>query len=204
MEPVSILARDELLARLKTDLVVTPLLDQLEQVSEGSINVRLGTKFIATKVREYVALDPAKLSTDRIKAVQERIQLSFGNRYVLHPRRLVLAATFEFIALPPDLCGYVLSRSRYGRAGLMVATATYIQPGWKGCLTLEMFNYGDVPIHLYCGTQVAQLVVQRAEPLLQDVDIRKRPIPIEPQFTRMDNEADWARLKLFEGFADLT
>jgi dCTP deaminase len=195
------LTKGELLARLKNDLVVAPLLDETEQVSEGSINVRLGTKFIATKVREYSLLDPADLSLDRIKAFQERIQLSFGNQYVLHPRRLVLAVTFELIALPLDLCGYVLSRSRYGRAGLMVATATYIQPGWKGCLTLEMFNYGDAPIKLYCGTQIAQLVVQNAEAGLTKDDIRKRPIPMEPQFTRMDKDADWPRLKGFEGFA---
>ncbi len=192
-----VLTKVDIVRRLGGDLIVTPLLNESEQVAEGSINVRLGTKFIDTKVREYSELDPKTLSLEQIKKFQERIQLSFGGHYVLHPRRLVLAVTFEFIALPSDLCGYVLSRSRYGRAGLMVATATYIQPCWKGCLTLELFNYGDFPIRLYCGSQIAQLVLQKADPELQRGDFRNRLIPVEPQFTRMDTDGDWVRLDRF-------
>src|SRR6266481_2773753 len=140
---MAVLTRSNVLDHLADGrLTINPLLDVEEQVSEGSVNVRLGTTFIDTKVRSYSEIDPKTLSLENIKRLQERIRLPFGETYVLHPRRLVLGSTFEFIALPAAVCGYVLSRSRYGRAGLMVATATYIHPFWKGCLTLELFNYG--------------------------------------------------------------
>lgn len=193
-----ILSKSQLLTRLRDDLIVSPVLDLQSQVSEGSINVRLGTTFIDTRLRAFDVIDPKRLSVEEIQRFQEKIQLAFGSPYVLHPRRLVLASTFEFISCPPDLCGFVLSRSRYGRAGLMVATATYVQPGWSGCLTLEMFNYGEFPIRLYCGSQVAQLVIQTADPKLAPQDLPRRIIPMGPQFTRMDNDSDWTPLKSFE------
>ncbi len=97
--------------------------------------------------------------------------------------------------MPVNLSGYVLSRSRYGRIGLMVATATYIHPGWKGCLTLELFNYGEVPINLYCGSQMAQLVIQDAAPSLDGTP--KRLIPTGPEFGRMDADPEWSKFDRF-------
>jgi deoxycytidine triphosphate deaminase len=48
--------------------------------------------------------------------------------------------------------------SSLGRLGLIVhATAGFIDPGWKGTLTLELNNLTRVPIKLYAGLPIAQL-----------------------------------------------
>jgi dUTPase len=48
--------------------------------------------------------------------------------------------------------------SSLGRLGLIVhATAGFIDPGWKGTLTLELNNLTRVPIKLYPGNLIAQL-----------------------------------------------
>jgi deoxycytidine triphosphate deaminase len=48
--------------------------------------------------------------------------------------------------------------SSLGRLGLIVhATAGFIDPGWKGTLTLELNNLTRVPIKLYPGLLIAQL-----------------------------------------------
>ena len=37
------------------------------------------------------------------------------------------------------------------------ATAGYVDPGFEGTLTLEMFNLSSVPIKIYVGMKIAQL-----------------------------------------------
>jgi len=41
-------------------------------------------------------------------------------------------------------------------APLIIATATGVHPGFTGCLTLELFNSGEVPIALYPGMAISQ------------------------------------------------
>jgi dCTP deaminase len=53
---------------------------------------------------------------------------------------------------------YVTGKSSLGRLGLVIAAATQIDPGFKGSLTLELANVGTVPIRLYPGLCVAQLI----------------------------------------------
>ena len=53
---------------------------------------------------------------------------------------------------------YVIGRSSWGRLGLVIATATMIQPGFHGTITLELTNVGNVPLVLLPGTRIAQLV----------------------------------------------
>jgi len=201
---VGILTEDKLRERLNCDLIVRPILDNKKQVSEGSINLRLGTKFITTRRTEYGVLSPSELSAFTIRKFQTKLYYRFGQKILLHPNQLLLASTFEFIGLPPNLSAHVLSRSRYGRAGLIVATATYVHPNWKGTLTLELVNYGAAPIELECGAQIAQLVVQEATPLKRKTKKTKLVhIPTEPEFVEMDKDKDWELLKLFRKLSGL-
>jgi dCTP deaminase len=201
---VGILTEKKLRQRLDVDLIIKPILDKSSQISEGSINLRLGTKFITTKRTECGTLSPSELSEFRIRKFQTKLYCRFGQKVLLHPGQLLLASTFEFIGLPSDLSAHVLSRSRYGRAGLIVATATYVHPNWKGTLTLELVNYGAVPIELECGSQIAQLVVQTATPVkAKRKKIKLLHIPTEPEFVEMDKDKDWNRLKKFRRMAGL-
>ena len=70
------------------------------------------------------------------------VVVPFNRKFRLHPGGFLLGATLEFISLPNDIAGFILSRSGYGRTGLLIAAATYVHPGWKGCLTLELENLG--------------------------------------------------------------
>jgi dCTP deaminase len=49
-------------------------------------------------------------------------------------------------------------KSSLGRLGLIVhATAGFVDPGFRGTLTLEITNLTRVPIKLYAGLLIAQL-----------------------------------------------
>ena len=78
--------------------------------------------------------------------------------FYLHPNELVLTATLEYFKLPSNLAGYVTSRSSWGRAGLVIATAVAVHPGFTGTVTLELVNLGEVPLALRPGLNVAQFV----------------------------------------------
>lgn len=191
---MSVLTAGQLRKRLKDDLVISPLLDFEWQVKEGSINLRLGTRFIMTKRAWLPLVEPSKLTSERARIFQTKVHLVFGSRFVLHPGQLVLAGTFEFISLPKNLCAYVISRSKYGRTGLIVATATYVHPGWKGCLTLELINSGDVPIGLICGSPIAQLILHEAYP----TEYVQRFVPTGPEFPDLSTDPGWRQLKAFQ------
>jgi len=184
--------REEIRARR---IVVTPVLDA-DQIEEGSVNLRLGCDFIVMKRSEVVALDPRETSTHHIRRVQRLITVPFGGHFVLHPGELVLGAVFEFVAFPENRCGLVLSRSSYGRLGLLVATATYIHPLWRGWLTLELYNYGTVPLQLSAGSSIAQLVVSECSPVQRPADYFIRPkVSHGPEFAALADRPEWSRLE---------
>ena len=158
-----VLAKRDIYARLcnDNDLVITPLLDDVNQIGEASIDVRLGREFIVAKQTKISSLDPIRRSAleRTIPLYQEKIKLDFGQPYILHPRQFVLASTLEFVSIPKDLMGYVVGRSSWGRLGLIIATATMVDPLYRGIITLELVNVGPIPIHLYPCSRIAQLVL---------------------------------------------
>ncbi len=143
-------------------LIITPLLDP-NQVGRGAIDLRLGTEFLVLRRTRRPGIDPVEQSQDDIDEMQERVVVPFGEQLWLHPRHFILAATLEYLALPDDLSANVVGRSSWGRLGLIVATAVFVHPGFRGCLTLELVNEGDTPIALSPGSRIAQLTLHRLE-----------------------------------------
>jgi len=141
-------------------LVVTPILDQKAQISESSaaIDIRLGTKFIVPQKANVPHIDigdPNFLEEFKKSVVETYV--SYGEALTLHPGHFVLGNSFEYFRFPPNLSGYVVTRSSWGRLGLVVATAIGIHPGFFGVLCLELSNSGEVPISIYPGLTIAQV-----------------------------------------------
>src|SRR5690606_9774028 len=148
-------------------LVVTPLLEPDKQVAKSAIDVRLGSEFVVLRQTKLSGLmvdvmdtgNPAGAISAAVEEMVDRTYVPMGSVFVLHPGQFVLAATLEYVSVPRSLMAYVVGRSSWGRLGLNIATATMVAPGFKGAITFEMVNLGTVPIGLYPGTRIAQLVV---------------------------------------------
>lgn len=135
-------------------LQVTPLADGA--IQPCSIDVRLDPRFRTFSGHRHSVIDPYDLPEDltRLHTV------AAGEPFVLHPGEFVLAATFETVTLPAHLLAHVEGKSSLGRLGLQVhATAGVIDPGFTGQITLELSNVATMPILLWPGMPVAQLVV---------------------------------------------
>src|SRR3970282_331182 len=78
--------------------------------------------------------------------------------FILHPGEFVLSSTLEYVALPDDLVARLEGKSSLGRIGLLIhSTAGYVDPGWKGNLTLELSNVANLPVTLYYGMKIGQI-----------------------------------------------
>jgi dCTP deaminase len=65
----------------------------------------------------------------------------------------------EFIKLPCDASGEILTKSSVARTFILIETAPWIHPEYRGCLTLEIANVSNTPVLLYPGRTIAQLVL---------------------------------------------
>lgn len=164
---MSILGAEEIKAalsepELEKRLIITPLL-QDSQVGPGSVDIRLGNEFIVTRRGNLPYLDPgsSNMGLGKKQRFEHKHYLQRSDPFYLHPNELVLAATLEYFRLPSHLAGYVTSRSSWGRAGLVIATAVAVHPGFTGTVTLELVNLGEVPLALYPGLRVAQFVFSK-------------------------------------------
>jgi dCTP deaminase len=129
------------------ELVVEPLEDYL--IQPASIDLRLGNHFL--KVDEN-AFDIIRLD-DPIKYVEMEM-----DEIIIPPFSFLLATTMEYVKLPQDLTAFVEGRSSIGRIGLFVENAGWVDPGFEGELTLELFNANRQPIRLVAGRRICQLV----------------------------------------------
>lgn len=78
--------------------------------------------------------------------------------WLMQPGDFVLASTVERVALPPDLAARVEGKSSLGRLGLAVhVTAGFVDPGFKGQITLEIANLSPWPIRLRRQMPIAQI-----------------------------------------------
>lgn len=85
---------------------------------------------------------------------------------VMKAGELSLVATMEFVSLPDDLAATLRGRSSFGRKGVLLG-AGYIDPGFRGNLTLCMVNMGPEDIPVAKGTRVVQMLIH---PILGDVE----------------------------------
>lgn len=94
--------------------------------------------------------------------ISHGVKLADGEWFVLHPGEFALASTVESFSFPIDLAGQLGGKSSLGRLGLQIhATAGFFDPGFAGQATLELSNVARLPIRLYKGMAVAQMVFLR-------------------------------------------
>ena len=101
--------------------------------------------------------------TSYIDAVtKETIDCSYftmnNKNYTLMPGEFVLGSTIETVKIPNGIAARFEGKSSLGRIGLSThITAGFIDPGFRGNITLEIHNVNAVPIMMHAGMKIGQL-----------------------------------------------
>jgi dCTP deaminase len=153
-----ILSDTDILARLhEGDLVIDPLDDVDQQVQPASVDLRLGAEFLEFQRTNIPCIHPTR--EGEVSDYIAETVVPDGEEFILHPGDFVLGTTRERIEMPADLVANVEGRSSLGRLAVVVhATAGFVDPGYRGQVTLELSNLGTAPVALTPGMRVSQLV----------------------------------------------
>jgi dCTP deaminase len=138
---------------LETGRIILDPLD-LDLVQPSSVDVRCGPVFRVFENHKYALIDPMADQPDLTSAVEARDDQPF----ILHPGEFVLGSTLEVVGLADDVVARLEGKSSLGRLGLLIhSTAGFIDPGFKGQVTLELSNVANLPIAIYPGMKIGQI-----------------------------------------------
>lgn len=143
-----ILSDKKILELLSTrELIIDPI--NPEQIQPASVDIRLGNHFLKLDENSIESMT----LTDEIRYVSFET-----DEVVIPPHSFLLATTREYIKLPGNLTAFVEGRSSIGRMGLFIQNAGWVDPGFEGEITLELYNANRLPIRLKSDRRICQLV----------------------------------------------
>ncbi len=133
-------------------IVIDPYDEAMVQPS--SIDLRCDSVFRVFENHKYALIDP--------KAPQEDLTVTVAatesQPFILHPGEFVLGSTLEVVGLADDIVARLEGKSSLGRIGLLIhSTAGFIDPGFRGQVTLELSNVANLPIAIYPGMKIGQV-----------------------------------------------
>jgi dCTP deaminase len=150
---VSVLADRDIRAELLAGRVRIDPYDEAD-LQPSSVDLHLDRSFRVFRNNRYPYIDVRAPQPD----LTELLHVEPEEPFILHPGEFVLGQTLEWVELPDDLVARLEGRSSLGRIGLLIhSTAGYVDPGWRGNLTLELSNVANLPIALYYGMKIGQI-----------------------------------------------
>jgi len=116
---------------------------------------------LVTSMVEADQFQPASidLTLSRSFRTQRGSHFNQNSPFYMDSHQFLLGSTEEEILMPDDCMGFVVGRSSWARKGLGVEVAGLVDPGFRGQLTLEMFNLTDEPLLLTPGSRICQMAV---------------------------------------------
>lgn len=130
---------------------------ELTRLQPASYDVTLGNQFrrmVESPGHVQPWVDPEDPDT---YSARHYVETTVDRAYELYPGRFVLAHTVEDFTIPANVQSQVCGKSSLGRLGLFVENAGFVDPGFSGQLTLELFNCSSRMIVLRPGMRIAQV-----------------------------------------------
>lgn len=118
-------------------------------VQPASVDLRLGSEFIRYLDNGH-SIDPEKSFNGTEEFSADKVTLA--------PGEFLLGTTLEIVGIDRNTSGRVEGKSTLGRLGLIIhSTAGFVDPGFRGRITLEMTNINSRPIILRAGMKICQI-----------------------------------------------
>jgi deoxycytidine triphosphate deaminase len=156
------LADTELKEKLKEMNIVSDSTDQpfsaQEQIQPCSIDLRLSNVFwIPRRIKSLDLRKSALLELDPRRYWRKKV-LKSQESITIRPGQLILGRVSEKFSIPTDCAGKIEGRSSFSRLGLGVhCTGDFINPGYRGHMPVELYNYSPNSIRIYPYLPICQL-----------------------------------------------
>lgn len=124
-------------------------------VSSYGYDMRIGHDFKVLKSEQKGIIDPKNFDQSLFEAVHAEESL------LIPPHGLVLGQTIEYFKIPRDILTICFGKSTYARCGVFM-NITPFEPEWEGHATIGINNLSPVPVRLYAGEGIAQLLFLEA------------------------------------------
>lgn len=169
-----VISANQLRQKVKNgDIHIHPILDFDSQFETVKVDLRLDNKFYRMKAERETHHD----SIEPFDYLFEEIHIPYEGpdaEFILHPNEFALARTYEIVGIPEGLMGRLGGRSSRARQGIVVhATASVVDPGFLGYITLELANFGSVPVKLHPLDRIASVTFEEID---GDVDLYRGDI----------------------------
>ncbi|MDY6993550.1 MAG: dCTP deaminase, partial [Pseudomonadota bacterium] len=144
-------------------LSIIPIINLKEQLGSSSFDIRLGTSFQLYYPSQSSLIDFMDQSSLTDANYNSKVvDLDFTHSITIAPKQFMLTHSMEYLRLPKNIAAEIEGRSSLARLGLEIhMTAGFVDPGFVGTLTLEIYNGGANSIRLYPGIRIGQLRFQK-------------------------------------------
>jgi dCTP deaminase len=88
------------------------------------------------------------------------IKIHFSQSFTIKPKEFLTTTSIETIEIPEDLAGLYDGYSHLARKGVTTHLGSmFIDPGFKGNITLEVFNVSDKEVNIESGERAGHLIL---------------------------------------------
>lgn len=115
-----------------------------------------------TEILESLKTGEIKLEPNDLSACLNPAgyDLRCSKRVVLKTKQYELVATMETVELGLDVVGFMHIRSSLAREGIIGSFAV-VDPGFRGQLTLNLYNVSDKEVKIRKGERIVQIVFHK-------------------------------------------
>lgn len=129
--------------------------------SSYGYDIRLSDQVKLFSPANKVAIDP-KAFDESVLVDAEIFDDGNGRYVIIPPHSFALGHTFERFNIPTDVLVICLGKSTYARCGVIL-NVTPFEPEWRGFATLEISNTTPLPVKVYIGEGIGQLIFFRGD-----------------------------------------
>ena len=184
----------------KKKIIIRPLLEE-DQVNNISIDFRLGCDFLVSIQGREACIDASlrSIGSTNIATFYQETRKQLGDSFLLHPNQTVLSTSLEYFKLPNNLIGIISMRSSYARLGLSISST--LEPGYCGCVSLELTNTSKNAIRITVGSRLFQIRFAFVKGFQSYHNKRRKYLcQVRPQISNFHQDSDFAILRKIDDY----
>lgn len=128
-------------------------------VSSYGYDFRISNKFKIFEPQDTGIIDPKDFAHVHFRDHE-------GDLCDIPPNSYVLAQSLEYFRIPRDVITICYGKSTYARCGVHV-NVTPFEPEWEGFATLSIINGTKLPVRIYAGEGIGQILFLGADELCE-------------------------------------